>query len=74
MVPLGEVRWFKELMLKPGVYEYQLALDGEWMLDPRASETVTTPFAYGQMNSLLKVNGKASCPAVNGNAQSKRCL
>jgi hypothetical protein len=74
MVSLGDGRWFKDLMLKPGVYEYQLVVDGEWMLDPRASETVANPFAYGQMNSLLKVNGKASCPVGNGNAQRKPCL
>ncbi len=29
-------------------------LDGEWMPDPRASETVPNPF--GEMNSVLKVN------------------
>jgi hypothetical protein len=60
MASLGEGRWFKELMLKPGIYEYQLVVDGEWMLDPRAGETVSNPFAFGQMNSLLKVDGEAS--------------
>ena len=74
MVSLGDGRWCKEMKLKPGVYEYQLVVDGEWMLDPQASETVTNSLAYGQMNSLLKVNGKASCPVVNGNAQRKPCL
>jgi 1,4-alpha-glucan branching enzyme len=44
MASLGDGRWFKELMLKPGIYEYQLVVDGEWMLDPRASETVSNPF------------------------------
>ena len=60
MTSLGDGRWFKELMLKPGVYEYQLVVDGEWMLDPGTSETVSNPFAFGQMNSVLKVNRSVS--------------
>ena len=58
MVSLGEGRWVKELVLPPGVYEYRLVVDGEWMADPRASETAPNPF--GEMNSVLKVNGCAS--------------
>ena len=54
MVPVGDGRWLKELILAPGVYEYRLVVDGEWMPDPRASETVPNPF--GEMNSVLKVN------------------
>jgi hypothetical protein len=57
MVSLGDGRWFKELSLKPGVYEYRLVVDGEWMPDSRASEIAPNPF--GGMNSVLKVNG---CP------------
>jgi hypothetical protein len=57
MISLGDGRWFKELMLKPGVYEYRLVVDGEWMPDPRISETAPNPF--GEMNSVLKVNGRA---------------
>ena len=58
MVRMGEGRWLKELILAPGVYEYRLVVDGEWMPDPRASETVPNPF--GEMNSVLKVNRCAS--------------
>ena len=57
MVSLGEGRWIKELVLPPGVYEYRLVVDGEWMPDPRAIETAPNPF--GEMNSVLKVNGCA---------------
>ena len=57
MIPVGEGRWFKELVLPPGVYEYRLVVDGEWLPDPRAAETATNPF--GEMNSVLKVNGCA---------------
>ena len=55
MVSLGDGRWLKELILTPGVYEYRLVVDGEWMSDPRARETVTNPF--GESNSVLRVNG-----------------
>jgi len=58
MVPVGHGHWVKELVLPPGVYEYRLVVDGEWMPDPRAREAVTNPF--GEMNSVLKVDGCAS--------------
>ena len=44
MVSLGDGRWAKELVLPPGVYEYRLVVDGEWMPDPRASETAPNPY------------------------------
>jgi 1,4-alpha-glucan branching enzyme len=55
MVPVGEGRWVKDLVLVRGVYEYRLVVDGAWMADPRASETAPNPF--GEENSVLKVNG-----------------
>jgi hypothetical protein len=55
MVSLGDGRWIKELALPSGIYEYRLVVDGEWMPDPQASETVPNPF--GGLNSVLKVNG-----------------
>ena len=58
MVRMGEGRWLKELILASGVYEYRLVVDGEWMPDPRASETAPNPF--GEVNSVLKVNRCAS--------------
>ena len=51
--PLGGGRWMKETALPAGTYEYCLVVDGEWMPDPRAQETVPNPF--GGRNSLLKV-------------------
>ena len=53
MHPLGGGRWLKETALAPGTYEYCLVVDGEWMPDPQARETVPNPF--GGMNSVLKV-------------------
>jgi 1,4-alpha-glucan branching enzyme len=53
MHSLGNGRWLKETVLPPGNYEYCLVVDGHWMPDPLARETVPNPF--GGRNSLLKV-------------------
>lgn len=55
--PTGEGHWFKETVLAPGTYEYCLIVDGQWMPDPHAKETVPNPF--GGRNSVLKVAGPA---------------
>ena len=57
---VGDGRWLREMVLPPGNYEYCLVVDGEWMPDPRARETVPNPF--GGRNSLLKV---ASSPEAS---------
>ena len=51
--PAGGGRWLKETALMPGSYEYCLVVDGQWMPDPLARETVPNPF--GGVNSILKV-------------------
>ena len=48
-------RWFKETVLRPGTYEYCLVVDGLWMPDPLASESVPNPF--GGRNSVRRVLG-----------------
>jgi 1,4-alpha-glucan branching enzyme len=53
--PAGGCRWLKETALAPGAYEYCLVVDGHWMPDPLACETVPNPF--GGRNSILKVAG-----------------
>lgn len=53
--PAGGGRWVKETALPPGTYEYCLVVDGEWMPDPRAPQTVPNPF--GGRNSVLNVVG-----------------
>jgi len=53
MISMGAGRWIKALALPPGTYEYRLVVDGEWMPDPRAGETVPNPF--GGLNSILRV-------------------
>jgi 1,4-alpha-glucan branching enzyme len=49
----GDGHWSKEAFLLPGNYEYCLVVDGQWMPDPLASETVPNPF--GGRNSMLQV-------------------
>lgn len=53
MIPLGGGKWTKDLTLRPGTYEYRLVVDGKWIPDPNASQTVPNPF--GEPNSLLNV-------------------
>jgi hypothetical protein len=53
MHPLGGGRWLEESALLPGAYEYCLVVDGKWMPDPLAKETVPNPF--GGLNSVLEV-------------------
>src|ERR1022692_2411096 len=60
----GGGRWLKETALAPGTYEYCLVVDGQWMPDPLAKETVANPF--GGRNSVLKV---ASSPPHEPNQE-----
>ncbi len=53
MVALGNGCWRKELTLPPGVSEYRIVADGEWITDPQAKETSPNPF--GGVNSVLRV-------------------
>lgn len=69
MVSLGDGRWVKELRLPPGTYEYRLVVDGEWMPDPRASETAPNPF--GGVNSILKTEARRE-PTPQAKALRKR--
>ena len=45
--------WMKDTNLAPGDYEYCLVVDGKYIPDPLAKETVPNPF--GGRNSILKV-------------------
>lgn len=49
----GNGHWLKETTLAPGTYEYCLVVDGKFVPDPLALETVPNPF--GGRNSVLKV-------------------
>lgn len=62
----GVGHWWKETALAPGTYEYCLVVDGQWMPDPLARESVPNPF--GGRNSILTV---ASSPAAAHLADAK---
>jgi 1,4-alpha-glucan branching enzyme len=51
----GVGNWWKETALKPGTYEYCLVVDGKYIPDPLAKESVPNPF--GGRNSVLTVFG-----------------
>jgi 1,4-alpha-glucan branching enzyme len=55
----GVGNWWKETSLAPGTYEYLFVVDGHWLPDPLAKETVPNPF--GSRNSVLTV---ASSPEL----------
>jgi 1,4-alpha-glucan branching enzyme len=52
----GSGKWWKETNLAPGTYEYCFVVDGQWIPDPRAKETIANPF--GGRNSVLTVASK----------------
>ncbi len=59
----GIGHWYKDTALAPGTYEYCLIVDGHWMPDPKAKETVSNPF--GGKNSVLRVNSKDAIHLAN---------
>jgi 1,4-alpha-glucan branching enzyme len=51
LVPQGNGRWVGDLAVQPGRYEYLFVVDGQWVPDPNAKESVQNPF--GGRNSVL---------------------
>ena len=45
--------WKKKVTLKPGRYEYQFVVDGQWWCDPENDNRVTNP--YCTENSVVEV-------------------
>jgi 1,4-alpha-glucan branching enzyme len=45
--------WKKSVKLKPGKYEYQFVVDGQWWCDPANDNRVTSP--YSSENSVIEV-------------------
>lgn len=54
LVSLGNGRWVGDLTVKPGRHEYLFVVDGQWLPDPNARESVANPF--GGQNSVLIVS------------------
>ncbi len=46
-------KWKARLSLKAGRYEYRFVVDGQWLSDPAAAESV--PNEFGSTNSVLTV-------------------
>lgn len=45
--------WKKKVLLKPGRYEYQFVVDGQWWCDPSNEKRATNP--YCTENSVMEV-------------------
>jgi 1,4-alpha-glucan branching enzyme len=54
--PSGNGLWIKETALAPGTYEYCFIVDGKWIPDPLAKESVANPF--GGRNSVITVSDR----------------
>jgi 1,4-alpha-glucan branching enzyme len=54
LTPRGAGQWSGDLTVKPGRHEYLFVVDGQWLPDPNAKETVSNPF--GGHNSVLIVS------------------
>ena|ERR1700744_4676603 len=71
--PSDAGKWWKETVMQPGTYEYCFVVDGQWLPDPAAKETVPNPF--GGHNSVLKVGNSTesngSTPPANGSKAKK---
>ena len=70
MILLQPGRWAKDLVLPPGAYEYRLVVDGQWVTDPLARETVPNPF--GSFNAVLKLGETASQKDGRAEGQAQR--
>lgn len=47
-------KWVRDLSVTPGRYEYLFVVDGQWLPDPNAKESVVNPF--GGKNSVMVVS------------------
>jgi len=54
LMRVGDGRWAGALAVKPGRHEYLFVVDGQWLPDPNAKESVQNPF--GGRNSVLVVS------------------
>ena len=54
LMAAGDGRWTCNLKLGPGRHEYLFVVDGQWLPDPNAKESVENPF--GGRNSVLTVS------------------
>jgi len=55
LVAASNGRWIGDLKVGLGRHEYLFVVDGQWLPDPNANESVANPF--GGRNSVLTVSG-----------------
>jgi len=53
LIRKGSDKWVGDIAVNPGRYEYLFVVDGQWVPDPNARESVQNP--YGGTNSVLVV-------------------
>lgn len=53
LVCIGSNKWFKDLYLAPGRYEYRFVVDGKWIDPPKTKAYVPNP--YGSRNAVVEV-------------------
>ena len=61
--------WVAHIDLNPGVYQYQLVIDGKWMLDPANAEKADNN--NGGFNSIFKAGTSSSKPIVHTSKMGK---
>ncbi|HTH49663.1 MAG TPA: glycogen-binding domain-containing protein [Candidatus Limnocylindria bacterium] len=66
----GAGSWLEEISLTPGTYEYCFVVDGEWMADPQAKDSVANPF--GGRNSVLVVSESFESEAATARPTGSR--
>ena len=49
----GSGTWIARVFLPPGRHEYRFVVDGNWISDPNAKESVANP--HGEANSVVVV-------------------
>jgi 1,4-alpha-glucan branching enzyme len=54
LVSTGNGRWVGQIPIGPGRHEYLFVVDGQWIPDPNAQESVRNPF--GGTNSVLTIS------------------
>lgn len=52
-------KYIKKLKLKPGRYEYQFVVDGQWRTDP--ANPNRQPNSFGSENSVIEINDNVIC-------------
>jgi len=52
-------KYIKKLQLKPGRYEYQFVVDGQWWTDPANPDR--QPNHFGSENSVIEINDNVVC-------------